>query len=475
MECLSENRVLRVAEGHLTGAELGEVEAHLLECEDCRRVLASAAAALTIAPSTIAPASGSDVVRQLALRARVGATFPRGQRIDRYVIDKLCGAGGIGVVYVAHDPRLNRRVALKVLSPSVTSVGGHALLLHEAQAMARLSHPNVVAVHDCGSFEQQVFLAMEFVEGKTLRQWLRDAPRTWAEILDLFEQAGQGLVAAHAAGLVHRDFKPDNVLVGKDGRVRVTDFGLASLAELAPPPLIGGEYFAGASVLLQTATGVLKGTPAYMAPEQFKNGILDARTDQFAFCVALFEAVYGMRPFTGDSIEELAHSITHGSIAVAALPESIPAHVRSVILRGLSTSPDDRFPTTSALLDALRNDGVVKARRRWLRPMLAVAVLAIAIVTGGMIVSSEPRVAGIAQTQPAPAPQPPEIDAAPARDEAPPPIASPKTIAIKSSAPPRTTSKRSRPKKPRAAVPAVTADDLDEDAPLAPAFSRRNR
>jgi serine/threonine protein kinase len=202
------------------------------------------------------------------------------------VLDRI-GAGGMGVVYAAYDPELDRRVALKLLRPDRFGSDADRLrLLREAQALARLADPHVVSVYDTGTFGDRVFVAVELVEGETLRQWLgglRAAPRSWREVLARFLPAGRGLAAAHAAGLVHRDFKPENVLLGRDGRVRVADFGLA---EAAPEP--GGKLAA-----LPAEWGLVLGTPAYMAPEQLRGIAVDARSDQFSFCVALFEALYG--------------------------------------------------------------------------------------------------------------------------------------------------------------------------------------
>ncbi len=220
----------------------------------------------------------------------------RGAAVGRYVILDRIGAGGMGVVYAAYDPELDRRVALKLLRTDRFAAPGHLRLLREAKALARLTHPNVVAVHDAGTFGDQVFVAMELVEGETLRQWLEAGARSWREVLDRLLAAGRGLAAAHAAGLVHRDFKPENVLLGRDGRVRVVDFGLAkALADAAEEPAApdsGGEL---ASPL--TEWGAVLGTPAYMAPEQIRGIAADARSDQFSFCVALYEALYGERPF----------------------------------------------------------------------------------------------------------------------------------------------------------------------------------
>src|SRR3954453_18295126 len=170
-----------------------------------------------------------------------GEPLPRGSAVGRYVVLERIGSGGMGVVYAAYDPELDRKVALKLLRPDRAGAVGEAALRlqREAQAIARLSDPHVVAVYDAGTLGEQVFVAMEFVEGRTLREWLKAEPRSWSEILKAFLAAGRGLAAAHDAGLVHRDFKPDNVLLGGDGRVKVADFGLARPVGEADPD--GGE------------------------------------------------------------------------------------------------------------------------------------------------------------------------------------------------------------------------------------------
>ena len=236
-----------------------------------------------------------------------------GARIGRYVVIESVGSGAMGVVYGAYDPELDRKIALKLLKPGQgAKEKARARLLREAQAMARLAHPNVVAVHDVGVFEDQVFLAMEFLGGGTIKSWLGDKPRSWREILAVFIAAGRGLVAAHAAGIVHRDYKPDNVLLDKEGRPRVVDFGIARQAEQVEGAVDDdgdGEDARGdlvktlregggapAALLTLTKTGAVVGTPAYMAPEQFMGERGDDRSDQFSFCVALYEALYGERP-----------------------------------------------------------------------------------------------------------------------------------------------------------------------------------
>jgi tetratricopeptide (TPR) repeat protein len=309
----------------------------------------------------------------------------RGAAVGRYVVLDRIGAGGMGVVYAAYDPELDRRVALKLLRPDrFSSEAGRLRLLREAQALARLTHPNVVAVHDAGTFGDRVFVAMELVEGETLRQWLGAGPRSWREVLDRFLPAGRGLAAAHAAGLVHRDFKPENVLLGKDGRVRVVDFGLAkALADAAEEPPAEGEAAedsGGALVTPLTEWGVVLGTPAYMAPEQLRGIAADARSDQFSFCVALYEALYGERPFAGDGPRAIAEAVTRGVVKEAPAGTKVPGWLRAVVLRGLKAGPEERYPTMDGLLRDLERDPSA-VRRRWL------AAAAVVLVSGAIFSS----------------------------------------------------------------------------------------
>jgi WD40 repeat protein/serine/threonine protein kinase len=288
--------------------------------------------------------------------------------IAHYTVIGTLGSGGMGVVYVAHDQQLGRRVALKLLRHANASEIARARLYREAQAMARLAHPNVVTVHEVGTYRGQVFLAMEFVGGANLRAWLRMHKRGWREIVATFIQAGEGLAAAHQAGIIHRDFKPDNVLVGDDGRVRVADFGLAhgldlDLGEVTPEPSDSGRQPVALDSPL-TETGAIVGTPAYMAPEQHEGTGIDARCDQFSFCVALWEALYGKRPFPGSSVAELIAALKAGRMLMPADPGEVPPWLHRVILRGLAINPDNRWPSMSELLVALARDPRSVRRRR---------------------------------------------------------------------------------------------------------------
>ena len=294
--------------------------------------------------------------------------LPHGRLFGRYSLLRQLGRGGMGTVYSAYDEELGRKVAIKLLrhDPRETDAGAGARLLGEAQALARLSHPNVVQIYDVGEVGGQVFLAMEYVQGQTLREFQRAAQRSWREVIALYRQAGEGLAAAHQAGLVHRDFKPDNAIVGEDGRVRVLDFGLAARREA---PSADAESIVASA----RSTGSLVGTPAYMSPEQHLRLAADARSDQFSFCVALYEALHGERPFRGKTVGELAQAALAGTIAPPPVGRRIPGWLRQAVIRGLAASPDERHPSMRALLVALDPD-----RRR--RRALAVAAALLAIV-----------------------------------------------------------------------------------------------
>jgi tetratricopeptide (TPR) repeat protein len=289
-------------------------------------------------------------------------------RIGRYLVIKTLGQGGMGVVVEAYDPELDRRVALKLLRSGKLHADAQARLLREAQAMARLSHPNVVQIYDVGMAEEQLYIAMELVRGRTLARWLEESRRSWREIQARFVDAARGLAAAHAAGLVHRDFKPENVLLGDDGRVRVADFGLAREDREALADGDAAEVNPGGRGLLVdtlTATGVLMGTPVYMSPEQHSGAPAGPASDIFSFSVALFEALHGVRPFGGETMPELARNVIAGAIVPVRRDREVPGWLEPVLRRGLAARPEDRFPSFDALLVQLDRDPAA-TRRRWL-------------------------------------------------------------------------------------------------------------
>lgn len=296
-------------------------------------------------------------------------------RIDRYLIIRQLGAGGMGVVAEAYDPELDRKLAIKILRDKHQSASP-LRLIREAQALARLSHPNVVQVHDVGFDDQRVFIAMELIQGQTLATWMGAEQRPWQDVVDMFVQAAEGLRAAHAEGLIHRDFKPENVLVDAEGRPRVVDFGLAR--ELSFEPQTSAPNL---KVLLNTSmtrTGAIMGTPAYMAPEQWLGQEATKASDVFAFCVALVEALYGERPFAGNTIGELALAVHDGNWNPPPQP-NIPAWLVAVLRRGLATSPDERYSSMDELLEELRRDRHVLRRR-----LISAGVLVAAMSSVGL-------------------------------------------------------------------------------------------
>ncbi len=375
----SSDVLARFVDDTLAVEERSFLSDHLDACDDCRSTVAilikAAVAERRASEPTIGtqPREAFDPTEVCGSEApaRSGSRFTAGAKLGRYVIGETLGMGGMGVVYAAHDPDLHREVAVKVLRPELSRFGHDATkrIVREAQAMARVSHPNVVAVYDVGTVDGQVFIAMERISGTSLREWLASA-RTPAEILDVFIGAGRGLIAAHDAGMVHRDFKPDNVLVGSDGRPRVTDFGLAFEQGQQDPIEISGEV----------STRPIVGTPRYMAPEQHAAANIDARTDQFSFAIALYEALYGKRPFDGTSREELATAVMNGRIEPAPSGTRVPSSLRDILSRSLSVKPGDRFATMADLLKALGRD---RGRRpRQVGRAALVGFIAVAVAFG---------------------------------------------------------------------------------------------
>jgi eukaryotic-like serine/threonine-protein kinase len=352
--CLDESIVVAFLGGTLPVTAREDTEAHLATCSACADLVTWAAADIAVAASRAPGSEGRPFVGQLTPGSRVG----------RYQVLGAVGRGGMGEVYAAYHPDLDRRIALKVVFESGANMSERrARLLREARAIARLSHPNVVAVHDAGTLGDRVFIAMEFVDGQTVDDWLRAAPRSWQRVLDVFIAAGRGLAAAHAAGIVHRDFKPQNVMIGRDGSVRVMDFGLARLLHEetgAAPDVEAGARPAAAETV--TKTGALLGTPAYMSPEQFRGGgAIDARSDQFSFCVALREAL-----------------------------ADAPGWLRGVVLRGAAIDRDQRYESMAQLLAALER-GRTRLRRR--ASALAAAVTVTVVAAGGWKLARSEHVA----------------------------------------------------------------------------------
>ena len=290
--------------------------------------------------------------------------------IGRFRVEGVLGRGAMGQVLRAIDPELDRPVAIKILAPSVSSDDAAAeaeRLRQEARALAKLSHPNVVTVHEVGTVEGRVYIAMEFVDGTTLAGHLAVGPRPIEEVVDLLVQAGDGLAAAHAAGIVHRDFKPANVLVGTNGRVRVADFGLAAHARSHTRPPAGGARGA------QATSAFLAGTPAFMAPERLRGAPATAASDQFAFCVTAYWALFGAFPHEGDDAFSRALAIIEDRRRPPPDGRGVPRHLRRVVERGLRPDPRDRWPDMATLVAALRRDPRIRRRRAGVTSALVAA------------------------------------------------------------------------------------------------------
>jgi tRNA A-37 threonylcarbamoyl transferase component Bud32/tetratricopeptide (TPR) repeat protein len=331
--CLTDSDVVELLDGQPAPDRRARIVTHLEACAACREVVGVAA---PIEPGRLAIAAGDEIG-------------------GRYVVREAIGAGAMGVVYRATDPRLSRDVAVKLLDPRR---GAPARLLAEAHALARLAHPNVVAIHDVGTHAERIFLAMELGR-ETLASWLR-TPRTPREILRLLAQAGEGLAAAHATGLVHRDVKPANIIIGHDGRASITDFGLARSQD--------------AIAYASQDDPVLVGTPAYMAPEQLRGEPCDERADQFAYCVTAFEALTGARPFAGRSVAQLRREATTGKVRHA---DRVPGWLRRILLRGLRGDPAARWPSMRALLDAIGRGPPLRRARVIVGATAGLAVIAV--------------------------------------------------------------------------------------------------
>jgi len=370
--CPSSNDVAAFVDGGLPPSAERALHAHLAACAACRELVSTVAragstAGLALDSSAAATLRAGEPGSASSDGSAGDEPLHPGDAIGRYLVQGRVGAGSAGVVYAALDRELDRAVAIKILRPDADAARRAELedrMIREARAMAQLAHPNVVAVFEIGRFRDQVFLAMELVDGWTLARWLALAPRSRRDILGVFEAAGRGLAAAHAAGLVHRDFKPANVLVGRDGRVRVGDFGLVHDGS-APRP------------------GELVGTPYFIAPEQFRGEPADPRSDQFAFCVALYRALYRAHPFAGDTVAELADAVTSGRVRPPPARARVPRWLARVIARGLSAAPADRHASMDALRRALERDPYRRLRRAGAVAAIAAATVAATLVLRG--------------------------------------------------------------------------------------------
>lgn len=364
----------------LDDASRAEIVDHAASCPDCRPVVMAMI--------------GTSGAQGFAEAATLASTDPRGgpsldvpPRIDRYRVERRIGEGAMGVVFAAYDPELARPVAVKVLRAGASP----ERMRREAQALAKLTHPNVVAVYDVGDHDGATFVTMALVDGENLRTWLA-GERTTAQIVDAILQAARGVEAAHRAGIVHRDIKPDNIFVAKSGAVLVGDFGLA---------YAGGESAVPAAPTTDSAaltrTGAIVGTPAYMAPEQTEGEASEA-SDQFALCVTAWEALHGARPFTGASLGELAKAMRGGAPPDPRTRE-VPVRVRAAIRRGLSPDPAGRFPSMAAFIAAL----TPHERRRW--PYVAIALAAVGGAAAAIALRTDPQAEAIARCEAQPPPR----------------------------------------------------------------------
>ena len=341
MTCLDDDQVLGLVEGRLAAAVLAHVDEHLDGCEACREVISQVARVQ--APSRV---------------------LERGHTVGRYVIGDLLGAGAMGRVYSAWEPELDRRVALKLLVEP--GVNARERVVREAQAMAKLDHPNIVGVHEVGTSDDGVYVAMELVDGVTLRAWAEPV-RPWHDVVPVLVEIARGLAAVHAAGVTHRDIKPDNIIIGADARARLGDFGLARTGASAPTAT------ADPTLALGTPASAIAGTPAYMAPEVLRGAAADPASDQFSFGVLAYEVLAGKRPFAGATWSALLAAIE--TTSPPAL-RGAPGWLDAAIHRALSIDPAERFASMTALADHLSSRANKRSPARWLVGAAAAAVVA---------------------------------------------------------------------------------------------------
>jgi tetratricopeptide (TPR) repeat protein len=379
---MSDDEAAGFTAGHLPARQRRAIAEHVDVCAPCRRLVSAlVAAAEPVTPSQ--PAAPPDDAR-----------LHTGQVLGRFSLTRLLGHGAMGEVWAARDRELDREVALKFLRlpPGALRTEATVRLRREAQAMARLNHPNVVAVYELGAADDDhVFCAMELVDGVTLRCWL-ETPRSWRDVLGVACTVARGIAAAHAVGLIHRDVKPENILIASGGRTVVSDFGLAKLADLGTGSGDVGDTD-GADDALDTAaisltgsltaTGAMIGTPVYMAPEQLAGDRADARSDQFSYCVMIHEALFGARPFAGETFDELAQDIRRGPRKPPRLG-GIPKGIVRCLERGLAADPAARWPSMTRLVDELER----AARRPRQRRIAALVAVAVATAVAGTAIAT---------------------------------------------------------------------------------------
>ncbi|HEY5961692.1 MAG TPA: serine/threonine-protein kinase [Polyangiaceae bacterium] len=357
-DCPSDDTFAAFIENRLDGAKLEAFFQHSRDCRSCTATLA----ALARQPSDAEPSLADDPLSQRA------PLTPRPEIGGRYIAQAILGAGGMGIVYLAQDNRLNRQVALKLTHKGMTQ-SAIFRMMREAQAMAQLSHKNVVTVYDVGTWQGHVFIAMEYLQGGTLSRYLLERSPSPEDILELFLQAGRGLVAAHSAGIVHRDFKPDNVLLGANGEARVADFGLARW--YMNDPRFSNQWLDTGAILSQqslrpelvTRLGTMIGTPAYMPPEQLKGLAVDQRADIWSFSAALYEALHCELPFPGRTPAEVLTYVERGAVRAPPEGSRVPGWLRRALLRGLRADPDERYATLSELLEVIERRSATSHKR----------------------------------------------------------------------------------------------------------------
>jgi len=374
--CPDENIIVDFLEARLSSEQSDELELHIDSCENCRMLLATMVESDEESSFPFTKEALSVYSEELALYDITPRFLPKGTLLGRYVLMEPVGLGGMSIVYAAFDPELERKIAVKLMHPAShpqREQGRQARLLREAKVIAKLTHPHIVTVHDLGMYEGQLFIAMEYIKGQTLRQWLHEAPRSLEETLYRFLQAGEGLSHAHQMGLLHRDFKPDNVMLATEGSLRVMDFGLSrrlanpttspenkedqkqiphSLVDDEPSEQESEEQAESPAL---TQAGAILGTPAYMPPEQLYGQPLDARADIFAYCVALYEALYGERPFSGKTLLERIQCIKQSRLFRLSGDNSVPLWLQKVLKKGLSFALEQRYPSMESLLSELRD------------------------------------------------------------------------------------------------------------------------
>ena len=395
--CPDDDALAALLDRALAPDEAAQITAHIDDCAACQDVMLAAVRA------GMAPRRSTAALT--APTAPVPSSMFTATRIGRYELRSVLGVGGMGVVYEAHDSGLDRAVAVKVLRPGRGDAATLAdRLVRESRLMARAAHPSVITVYDVGREGNAVFIAMELVRGPTLTAWLASHTLDWRAIVSVFEHAGQGLAAAHGAGIVHRDFKPDNVLVASADKIVVTDFGIARAARSAwdpenAPTLPGMESLTGQHALLgsepagdgdMTETGMVIGTPAYMAPEQIRGEPVDQRADVFAFSVSLWEALFGHRPFPGHSVVEIFQGMHRVPVRPQTGASHVPRRLVRALQKGLAFEPADRWPDMAAMMHELSAIRTLR-RRQWLAAGAA-GLIGVGIATALAIARPEPPV-----------------------------------------------------------------------------------